>query len=402
MNVFDRYSLKLSVYICAASLSLLCSSNAEIKPDFSPVKGELSVIAHSPASSGKYIGSPSICILPDGTYVASHDYFGPKADHVKSPETVVYRSTDKGKTWEKAAEFPMFWGGLFYHKDALYIMGTCRGDCVIRKSTDGGKTWTEPTNTSNGLIRKGRYHTSTTNVLFAQGRIWRAMEVDNLMLCVFSIPENKDLLNGANWARTKPIEFPQELKSKIHNAWLEGNAVERVADGKIFNILRVNSTTDDIAAMVEVESIGMFEVINKNSLFIRLPGACKKFTIHYDPETKKYFSLTNWIPESMRCVVKEATGNPYGVERTRNTVAVASSTDLENWKVDYIAFQGPDPLTQAFQYVDWAFDGDDIVVASRTSWFDGEAQAHSTHDANFLTFHRIKDFRKSSGKQKAK
>jgi len=37
------------------------------------------VVAYSPASSGKYIGSPSIAIMPNGDYVASHDFFGPKS-----------------------------------------------------------------------------------------------------------------------------------------------------------------------------------------------------------------------------------------------------------------------------------------------------------------------------------
>ena len=31
------------------------------------------VIHHSPAASGLYIGSPSICILPNGDYLATHD-----------------------------------------------------------------------------------------------------------------------------------------------------------------------------------------------------------------------------------------------------------------------------------------------------------------------------------------
>ncbi|MBS3776462.1 MAG: hypothetical protein KGY70_14800, partial [Bacteroidales bacterium] len=35
------------------------------------------VINHSPASSGKYIGSPSLVVMPNGDYIASHDYFGP-------------------------------------------------------------------------------------------------------------------------------------------------------------------------------------------------------------------------------------------------------------------------------------------------------------------------------------
>ena len=36
------------------------------------------VIDHVPAVTGTYVGSPSIAILPDGTSVASHDFFGPK------------------------------------------------------------------------------------------------------------------------------------------------------------------------------------------------------------------------------------------------------------------------------------------------------------------------------------
>ena len=57
------------------------------------------VIAHSPASSGLYIGSPSICILPDGSYLASHDLFGPASNEFVQPVSRIYRSVNKGKTW---------------------------------------------------------------------------------------------------------------------------------------------------------------------------------------------------------------------------------------------------------------------------------------------------------------
>ena len=38
------------------------------------------VIAHTPKSEVKYIGSPSIAISPDDVYVVSHDFFGKQAD----------------------------------------------------------------------------------------------------------------------------------------------------------------------------------------------------------------------------------------------------------------------------------------------------------------------------------
>ena len=52
----------------------------------------------------------------------------------------------------------------------------------------------------------------------------------------------------------------------------------------------------------------------------------------------------------------------------------------------------PDVEYHGFQYVDWLFDGDDLIVASRTAFDDGLGGAHNQHDANFLTFHRVVDF----------
>ena len=42
------------------------------------------VIHHQPAATGLYIGSPSLCALPDGSYLASHDLFGAATVAVKA------------------------------------------------------------------------------------------------------------------------------------------------------------------------------------------------------------------------------------------------------------------------------------------------------------------------------
>ena len=103
------------------------------------------VIDFSPTADKQYIGSPSIAVLPDGTYVASHDFFSPGN---MGDRTHVFRSTDRGETWTKSAELTgQWWSGLFVHRGKLYLMGTSKayGACVIRRSDDGGSTWTEPT-----------------------------------------------------------------------------------------------------------------------------------------------------------------------------------------------------------------------------------------------------------------
>jgi hypothetical protein len=46
--------------------------------------------------------------------------------------------------------------------------------------------------------------------------------------------------------------------------------------------------------------------------------------------------------------------------------------------------------------VDWQFSGKDILVLSRTAFDDEEGGAHRAHDANFLTFHTIRNFRKNT------
>ena len=74
-------------------------------------------------------------------------------------------------------------------------------------------------------------------------------------------------------------------------------------------------------------------------------------------------------------------------------LALASSPDLKDWTVRSVVLYHPDVAHHAFQYVDWLFEGDDLIVASRTAYDDGLGGAERAHDANFLTFHRIKGFR---------
>jgi hypothetical protein len=43
--------------------------------------------------------------------------------------------------------------------------------------------------------------------------------------------------------------------------------------------------------------------------------------------------------------------------------------------------------------VDWQYDGEDLIAVCRTAYDDGQGGARNNHDANFLTFHRWKNFR---------
>lgn len=362
--------------------------------DWSKVPGV--VVAHSPASTRVYLGSPGICILPDGTYLAKCDLFGPGAPREAGPITRVFRSTDRGKTWAHLCDVErLFWASVFPHRGAVYLLGSggqSGREAVIRRSTDGGRTWTEPVDEKTGRLQaEGVHHCAPTPVIEHKGRLWRGMETvvgrgwgHPFRTLMTSLPVDADLLDASAWTFSDPLASHGSWLGGEFGGWLEGNAVP-TPDGRIVNILRVHYLpTGGKAAVVEVSDDGKQSRFDPHTGFIDCPGGCKKLNIRFDPVSKRYWNVSNWIPPW------DEGGNP---ERTRNTMALSCSEDLDHWSVKTIVVYHPDLAEHGFQYIDWVFDGDDIAALSRTACDDGLGGAHNQHDANFITFHRIAGFR---------
>lgn len=375
---------------------LLCTMAQGCRTETPPAKVPGIVIDHVPASSGVYIGSPSIAILPNGDYVASHDHFGPKTTEHLRALTAVFRSADRGQSWKKVSDVQgAFWSSLFVHRGALFLLGPDRhhGNILIRRSTDGGETWTSPTDGTNGLLRdNGEYHCAPMPIIEHGGRLWRAFEWRhppiawgiNYRATMLSAPVDADLLNAASWTLAEPLPSDRSWNGGDMGAWLEGNAVV-APDGTLVDVLRVQTQSpDEKAAIVRVSTDGRSMSFDPATGFVRFPGGSKKFAIRFDPQSKLYWSLANAIPDRHRAK------NPGGI---RNTLALTSSPDLTNWTVRCILLYHPDVRSHGFQYVDWLFDGKDIIAACRTAYDDGLGGAHNAHDANFLTFHRFTAFR---------
>lgn len=352
------------------------------------------VVAHVPAETREYVGSPSIAVLRDGTYLASYDLFGPGATR---DVTIVCASRDRGESWNPVAEIKgQWWSTLFTHRGNVYLMGTSQewGTVVIRRSGDGGRSWTTPMDSKSGiLLPNGRYHTAPVPVIEHGGKVWRAMEDAgphwrDFRAFMMSAPSDSDLLDAGNWvSSTRLREDLQALDGKLEE-WLEGNAVVD-ADGHVVDVLRVGYYEEcEKAAIVHISDDGTKATFDPAADFVDMPGGGKKFTIRYDDESQKYWSLTNHVP------------NPDDETRklrARNTLVLISSNDLRTWDVGPTILHHPDDVNHAFQYVDWIFEGTDIIVASRTAAGDDSGGAHNYHDANYLTFHRIQDFRGVAG-----
>ena len=364
-------------------------------PDFSKVPGV--VISHVPASTGFYVGSPSIVILPDGDYVVSHDsrrYKSPQhpLEDMTGDRTRVFRSRDRGRKWEHLTDLKAFWSSLFFHRGTLYLFGPSKvyGDVVIRRSADGGRTWTEPTAGSGILLANGdRYHCAPTPVIEHAGRLWRAMEQEiggrTFLAFMMSAPAEADLLNPASWAASNRILPDKSWLGGRFNGWLEGNAVV-TPEGAIVNMLRVEfNEPDEKSAVIRISADGSTASFGPAHGFISFPGGNKKFTIRFDPVSRLYWSLSSYVPS------RHYDARPA---RVRNTLALVSSPDLAKWTVKSIVLYHSDVAKHGFHYVDWQFEGDDLVAAARTGFDDGLGGAIRAHDANFITFHRVENFRR--------
>jgi len=385
-----------------ASLALVClvnqvnaATNVLLAADHQIVPGV--VIDHSPASSGIYIGSPSLAVLANGNYVASHDEFGPKSTEHSRAVSHIFESRDRGANWKKISTIEgAFWSTLFPHRGALYLIGPDKhhGNVLIRRSSDGGVTWTSPTNSATGLLRgDGEYHCAPMPVIEHAGRLWRAMEWRNPPIAwginyragMLSIPVDADLLQATNWTCCNFLPSDRAWNGGDMGAWLEGNAVVTPA-GEVVDVLRVQTKScDEKAAIVRVSQDGKTASFDPATGFIKFPGGAKKFTIRFDPSSKRYWSLANIVLDPYRS--REAGS-------VRNTLALTCSADLLNWEVRCILLRHAEVRRHGFQYVDWLFDGEDIIAACRTAFEDGQGGAHNNHDANFLTFHRFGNFRR--------
>lgn len=381
--------------ICAFILTVACTGCNKMLVErtafmsvqnFSNVPG--TVVVHSPKSSGIFRGTPSIAKLPNGDIIASNDVFGTSI----SNRTDIFRSTDNGSSWDSISSVNgAVWSGLFYHQNKLYLLGanTSGGaNLVIRGSIDGGVTWSSPT-----VIVSGACHGSSTPVLFANGRIYKAYEFHDTDVngkwmsgnkaYIVSASVNADLLNSASWTQSEKLEKPAWIDG---TGWLEANAVVGL-DGKIKCITRLASMDGAHAGYYSLSSNTQIEAGSAKK--IPFLGGASKFNIRYDSLSQKYWSLTNYVPKEFKAGNRSAGG-------IRNVLALTCSDDLESWEVKAIVLADDDVEYVGFQYVDWMFDGNDILFVSRTAYDDGVGGADNFHNANFMTFHRISNYASAS------
>ncbi|MCC6682486.1 MAG: hypothetical protein IT445_16420 [Phycisphaeraceae bacterium] len=372
------------------SLCLLVLPLKVAAQDFSGVPGAVINYEEAPLffEPKVYLSTPSITIMPNGDYFVSNDYFGSGT----SENTIkVFRSTDKGQTWTYQSTVGGFWSTIFQHNGDLYIWGYreggTNGDILIRKSTDNGLTWTNPTDANNGLLRDGDYGGTANSPVIYNGRIWIAQSGTRVM----SAPADSNLLLASSWT----LSSAANVQSGPLGSGLTVTEAQVVA-----------SPQTGVVTLPKVGNLPYTVLLRATSPstlaspaaadWVSLPGGEKKFGAMYDAVSGKFYILDNPVLDVHKGVTTDAL--------TRTAAAMLSSTDLINWNVEKFFLFTPNidngTYGEGFQYFNFAIDGDDLAVASRTAFVvPGENLPPRGHDSNLITFHSIEDFRTATPDQ---
>lgn len=343
------------------------------------------------AFSGNYLCSPCLIRHPDGYLLASMDLFAAAAPQNL---TLIYRSDDDGKTWHYVSElFPCFWGRMFTVGRDVYMMAcsTEYGDLLIGRSTDGAKTFCTPTVLLRGSChsRYAGVHKNPQPPCIYNGRIWMTFEWGSWgegyhAPSVASAPADADLLLASSWSFADPVKYDPTWKG-VADGPSTGNIEGTLAvlpDGKLYNIMRY-----DMSRCTPSHGLVLAYRVNESDPeaplsfdhAIALPGNNSKFTIRRDEESGFYYTI-----------ICRILGDGHSGDR--NLLSLMRSPDCESWSLvcDLIDRRDLDPKKIGFQYVDFFFEGDDLLWLCRTAW----GEPHNFHDANYSVFHRLSNFRK--------
>lgn len=363
------------------------------------------VIAQVPVLRQYAINNVCMTILPNGEYIAACT-----GSTVENQGVSLFVSSDRGRSWKVLSQNNLTTNGIanycniFVHDGILYMMGvgSNRQNVLITRSEDNGRTWTLPQDEESGILMRGAFHSSSVPMVVSGGRIWRGMETyDNDVKTAFvlSAPADADLLKASSWTATNtipgttPVNESWEFDGKRISELIEGNVVA-TPDGKLYNILRASSSYTSLAAgMATIADEKTLEITAPDDL-IRFPGGGKKFTIRYDEQSHRYWTLTNPASDNVAGMSHNgiyASGITENL--VRNRLVLCYSTDLTTWIQYKEIVSDPDPFFHGFQYVDWMFDGEDIVAVCRMACPESRGLPVRQHDANFMTFFRIEHFR---------
>ncbi len=406
-----------------------------------PLAQDFVLVAQSPDATNMPLYSPSLVRLKSGRLVASYTEDRKKESTEKSFQ-VILTSDDGGKTWTKRAESPATQGRIFEADGSLYYLATGAG-MPISRSTDQGLTWSPPAL----LTDKDKvWQQTAANVWLANGNIYLVMELRVKKIDAWGAGEKApvlmrakvgaDLTKPQSWTFSSTLDFADLIPGYRENdpqinyfgipfypqnypnrqpispgrsfspmGWAEGSVVQILDPdnywydpaGHTFHIfLRALTGMTNYGAMCKVVENADGSMTTslesapsgKKLLFLPLPGGQMRFHVCYDSKTKLYWLLSSQTTDSMTRAEKLSPERHDLAFGERHRLVLHFSKNMVDWCFAGVVAVGDSPK-EARHYAAMDIDGDDLVILSRSA----DESAHSAHDGNMITFHRVKNFR---------
>lgn len=397
-------------------------------------------------SEGLYSYSPGICIGEGNRIIVTSGTSGAaeKMEHLKVKGTRygsfvqgrIYISDDNGSTFSKSGEFPFMHARPFKAGNRIYILGQCM-DLMIIYSDDNGITWSKPSKLTEGED----WHQAPCNVLYKNDYVYIVMEkrkemgitgwmVNNIAPVLMRGSINSDLTIKENWTFATELYFNDAVdKEKLEYTgipffwttpstyveiapgrgcaeigWLETNIVKfdnkdhyLYDDQTIHLFMRAHTGGTGycaIAKVVENNDGTMTTKLEtapsgKKIVYVPMPGGQMKFHILYDKKSKLYWLLSTQATDSMTRAEMLADDRYNLPNNERRRLVLHFSQNCFDWCFAGIVTKG-DTEKMSRHYAAMEIDRDDLCIVSRS----GDEHAKDAHDTNFVSFHKIKNFRK--------
>ncbi len=405
-------------------------------------------VYESPRPDKVFTYTPGICVLPGGRLLVTMDLGGPGVAEMEESFPMengamlgkVFVSDDQGESWKWKVNFPFQHARPFLAGGKVYVLGQA-GDLYIICSEDNGETWSEPSRLTQGMS----WHQSACSVWYREDRVYLVMEkisthpgekaygwpVCRIAPILMRAQVQDDLTRLESWSFASELRFvdavPEDAleyhgipfyKSLLHQdepqdgetltqpvGWLETNVVQILDEnhywydetGRTFQLFMRAHTAGTgycaIAKVTEQEDGSMVTSLmeapsGRKWVFLPMPGGQMRFHLLYDSVTRLYWLLSTQATDSMTRI-ERLSSERYNIPcDERQRMQLSFSKNCVDWCFAGIVAAG-DSEKQSRHYASMAIDGEDLVIVSRS----GDAKAASAHNGNFISFHRVKDFR---------
>jgi hypothetical protein len=294
------------------------------------------------------------------------------------------------------------------YRGKLYLFANKGGttfrndDLLLLSSSDGGKNWSDAV-----TLFQGHFWNCHTGMVVRENRLYWA--VDDLSLGAKRGPRvvagdlTGDPMAPGAWRLSNPVPFPgvpnalscPELAG-LSSQYLEPNVIEVNGRLRVLATVKPNrQSTAGVCAVLDLHDTG--ETLDlKFSQYHPMPGGQLKFCIVRDEVSKMFWATANLVVDDQGAFDwwehgrkrGDFTGEGRIGGNDRRLLMLLYSLDGLNWfQAGCVARAGK--ISQSFMYARPVIDGDDLAIISRSS-IDGPNQ----HDADYATFHRVRDFRR--------